>query len=106
MSRSRRIAILAGAAMLILAAQAINTQQVRKELCSRLSNAGTCDTRTGLTSVQLVRSLVTRVTEGGEPLRLVVSSALIRRTCDDGWTVALGGRGEMPKTCSPTTPAH
>jgi hypothetical protein len=33
----------------------------------------------------------------GEPLRLVVSTALLRKNCDDGWTVAWGGRGETAK---------
>jgi hypothetical protein len=34
---------------------------------------------------------------GGEPLRLVVSTALLRKNCDDGWTVGWGGRGETAK---------
>jgi hypothetical protein len=96
MSRNRRVAIVAGLAILVLAAQVVNTHQVRKELCSRLSNAGECDTRTGLVSVET--PLVNRQAEVGvEPLRLVVSTALLRKNCDDGWTVGWGGRGETAK---------
>jgi hypothetical protein len=96
MSRNRRVAIVAGLAILVLAAQVVNTHQVRKELCSRLSHAGECDTRTGLVSVET--PLVNRQAEVGvEPLRLVVSTALLRKNCDDGWTVGWGGRGETAK---------
>ena len=98
MSRNRRVAIGAGLVILVLAlaAQVVNTNQVRNELCSRLSNAGECDTRTGLVSVQM--PLVHPQAKGsGEPLRLVVSTALLRKNCDDGWTVAWGGRGETAK---------
>jgi hypothetical protein len=96
MSRSKRVAIVASLALLVLAAQVVNTYQVRKELCSRLSNAGECDTRTGLVSIQT--PLVNQPAQiGGEPLRLVVSTALVRKNCDDGWTVGWGGRGETAK---------
>jgi hypothetical protein len=98
MSRNRRVAIVAGLAVLVLAlaAQVVNTHQVRAGLCSRLSNTGECDTRAGLVSVEM--PLVNlRAEAGGEPLRLVVSTALLRKSCDDGWTVGWGGRGETAK---------
>ena len=87
--------MLVGVAILVLTAQVVNTHQVRRELCSRLSTAGECDTRTGLASVQFVNPFLNRPVEaGGEPVRLGVSTALLRKTCDDGWTIGLGGRGE------------
>jgi hypothetical protein len=98
MPRKRHVGILVGVAVLVLAAQVINTQQVRKQLCSRLSNAGECDTRTGLVSVQFVRPFINQqAAGGGEPSRLTVSTALLRKTCDERWTVGVGGRGETVK---------
>ena len=76
MLRNKRVAIAAGLAMLVLlGAQLVNSYQVRKEL-----------SRTGLVSLQTT-----------DTLRLVVSTALLRKNCDDGWTVAWGGRGEIAK---------
>ena len=98
MLRNKRVAIAAGLAILVLAlaAQVINTYQVREGLCSRLSNAGECDSRAGLVSVQM--PLVNRPAKGGgEPLPLVMSTALVRKNCDEGWTVGWGGRGEAAK---------
>ena len=97
MSRNRRVGIVVGVALLILAAQFVNTYQVRKELCARISGAGDCDVRTALTSVQFLRPLINLQTENGEPAPLVVATALVRKTCDDGWTVGMGGRGETQK---------
>ena len=97
MSRNRRVGIVVGVALLILAAQFVNTYQVRKELCSRISGAGDCDARTGLTSLQLLRPLINLQTENGEPAPLFVATALVRKTCEDAWTVGMGGRGETQK---------
>ena len=97
MSRNRRVGIVVGVALLILAAQFVNTYQVRKELCSRISGAGDCAARTGLTSLQFLRPLITLQTENGEPAPLLVATALVRKTCEDGWTIGMGGRGETQK---------
>ena len=98
MSRTKRVGIVVGVALLILAAQFVNTYQVRKELCSRLSSTGECDARTGLTSVQFLGPLIASQTEnGGEPARLLVTTSLVRKTCEDGWTIGMGGRGETQK---------
>jgi hypothetical protein len=78
--------MLVVAAIFVLAAQVFNTYQVRKELCSRLSTVGECAARTQLATVQFPRPLAN------------VSTALVRRTCDNGWTVGFGGRGETEKT--------
>lgn len=98
MSRTTRVGIVVGVAFVALTAQAVNTYQVRRELCSRLSSGGECDTRTGLTSVHFLRPLIDSPSEnGGVPSRLLVTTALVRKTCDDGWTVRAGGRGETEK---------
>src|SRR5262245_63173193 len=98
MSRNRRFGIVVGVALLIVAAQFVNTCQVRKELCSRIASTGACDARTGLTSVQFLRPLITSQTEnGGEPARLLVATAPVRKTCEDGWTDGVGGRGATQK---------
>jgi hypothetical protein len=98
MSRTKRVGIVVGVALLILAAQFVNTYQVRKELCSRISSTGDCDARTGLTSVQFLRPLINSQTDNGdEPARLLVTTSLLRKTCEDGWTIGMGGRGETQK---------